>query len=313
MNVNSIKIEKFVSDFFERINDSSDDNRTNQVYNILMSCSCVSESNILDKKEAKLYFSDEQLDSVKTKQNELNYGDNFNRFVRYALFDEFMRKHNIVLVNVKLINYNSFNLLLDRCKDGLLQSNYTSYDLNLLRNNKKYENDISVYAFDNFRKEQPFNFDFLEYDMLSFVVSKVSSGKTYSDLEGLSTKQSSNDEFLEMEDGETLEPFTDYDNTVPDTNSFYYLFLYYAFIIDPGELDIDEIFNETDEHIELLLKKYTFERILRYYKQKYNITDIDKIFDKKCIENLLSNKIIEPNDIYMSVGEASSKLNDIGT
>lgn len=289
----NVKIDKFIFDYFEYINRGNDANRTNQVYDILADCSYNSENNIFDKKMIALYFTDEQLLVIKAKQKELGYKDNFSRFVRYALFDEFMKKHNIVLVNVKLINYNSFNLLLDRCKNELLQGDYTSYDLDLLRNNKKYENDISIYILDNFREEQPFNFDFLEYDMLSFVVSKASEGKTYSELEGLSTRQISNDNFLEMEDGKTLEPFIDYDNVVPDTDSFYYLFLYYAFIIDPGELDIDEIFNESDEHIELLLKKYTFEKILKYYKQKYDITDIDKIFDKKCIESLKSDSIIE--------------------
>ena len=299
----SIKIEKFIVDFIDYVTKNSSISKGNYIYNILINYSRNSENNIFDKKMVKLYFANEQFDEVKLNQKRLGYENNFSRFVRCALFDNFMEEHKVIFI--ELIDYDKFSLLLDRCKYELLQGNYTSYDLDLLRDNKKYENNISVYAFDNFRKEQPFNFDFLEYDMLSFVVSKVSSGKTYSELEGLSTKQSSNDEFLEMEDEEVLEPFTDYDNIVPDTDSFYYLFLYYAFIIDPGELDIDEIFNETDEHIELLLKKYTFEKIIRYYKQKYNITDIDKIFDKKCIESLRSDSVIE--------FDKDSELDDIGT
>ena len=47
--------------------------------------------------------------------------------------------------------------------------------------------------------------------------------------------------------------------------------------------------------------------IIKYYKQKYNIMNIDKIFDEQCIENLKSNNLIEFNEIV-----EPSDINDDG-
>jgi len=288
----SVKVDKFIFDYFEQILNSSDINRTNYIYDILTDCSYNSENNVFDKKMITLYFTDEQLDIIRLKQKELGYEDNFSKFIRYALFNVFMKKHGVILIDTKLIDYDKFTLLLDRCKDELINGEYTSYNTGLLRDNKQYEGKILFDSFNNFIKDAVFKLDFLECDMLGFLTGKFEKGKLYSEVEGLSTEQTMSKAFIKTED-EDLEPFTDYDNIVPDTDSSYYLFLYYAFIIDPGSLDIDEIFDETDEHIELLLKKYTFEKIIKYYEQKYNIIDVDKIFDKKCIKSLKSDNIIE--------------------
>lgn len=314
MVINSAKLEKFIFEHLEYKSKDSNINKTNYIFDVLMNSFHNSESNILDKKEIKLYFTDEQLDSLKVKQKELGYEDNFSRFVRYTMFDDFLKQHNIEVIDKKflgeLINNDKFNLLLDKCKHELLHGEYTSYDLDLLRNNKKYEGKISFRVFNDFTEEEPFNIDFLECDMLIFLQSSFEKGKLYSELEGLSTEQTASNFFTEMEDGETLEPFTDYDNIVPNTDSFYYLLVYYVFTElteDFEDSDIAEIFDETEEHINFLLEKYTFEKIIKYYKQKYNIMNIDKIFDEQCIENLKSNNLIEFNEIV-----EPSDINDDG-
>ena len=300
MTGNNVKIEKFIFDYFEHINDNSDMKKHSHIFDILMNSSYNSKHNILDKEMITLYFTNEQLLTIKAKQKELGYEDNFSRFVRYALFDFFINKQNIVLHNdflIKLIDYDKFKLLICKCKNELINGKYTSYDLDLLRNNKKYEDKISFFNFNNTTKEMDFNIDFLEYDMLAFVQCNFEKGRLYSELIGLSTEQYTSDDFIETKNNDYLESFIDYSNIVPNTDSFYYLFLYYAFVIDPGRFDINEIFDETKEHIDLLLKKYSFNKIIKYYKQKYNIINTYDIFDKKCIETLLSDNVITSDDI----------------
>ena len=311
MTGNNVKIDKFVFDFFEDINNNSGMKKTEQIFDILMSCSYYSENNILDKEMFTLYFTDEQLLLVKAKQKELGYEDNLSRFVRYALLDFFMKKHDIPLVNKffgELICLDKFELLCDKCKDELICGRYTSYDLDLLRNNKKYENKISINIFNEYIKNVPFKCDFLELDMLIFLDANFSKGKLYSEMIDLSTEQHLSNGFIKVDNEEDLEPFTDYDNIVPNTDSFYYLFLYWAFVADPEELDINEIFDETDEHIDLLLKKYSFSKIIKYFKEKYNIINTYNIFDKECIENLLLDNIITSDDIIKT--EDVIKLSD---
>ena len=300
MTGNNVKVEKFIFDYFEYINDSNDMKKHSHIFDILMNSSYNSKHNILDKEMITLYFTDEQLDMIKEKQKELGYKDNLSRFVRYTLFDFFINKQNIVLHNdflIKLINYDKFNLLICKCKNELINGKYTSYDLDLLRNNKKYEDKISFFNFNNTIKEMDFNIDFLEYDMLAFVQYNFEKGRLYSELIGLSTEQYTSDDFIETKNNDYLESFIDYSNIVPNTNSFYYLFLYYAFVIDPGRFDIDEIFDETDEHIDLLLKKYSFNKVTKYFKEKYNVINTYDIFDKECIETLLSDNVITTDDI----------------
>ena len=303
MTGNSVKIEKFVLDFFEQVNNSSDIKKHDHIYNILANCSYSSENNILDKEISTLYFTTEQLSLIKTKQKELGYDDNLSRFVRYALFEFYMEEHGMTLSNKffgELISCDKFKLLMNKCMNGLMEGKYTSYNLDLLRDNKKYEGKISYNYFNNKTEEVKFNLDFIEYDMLIFLGERFEEGKSYSEIVNLSTEQVASESFLEIKDGNNLEPFIDYDNIVPDTDSFYYLFLYSAFIVDPGDLDIDEIFNETEEHIDLLLKKYVFSKITKHFREKYNMISTYDIFDKECVENLLSNNIIILDDIIES-------------
>ena len=300
MTGNNVKIEKFVLDYFECINKDSDKKKYDHIYDILVNCSYYSENNMLDKEMVKFYFTDEQLFTIKAKQKELGYEDNLSRFVRYSLFDFYMKEHNMTLPNKffgELINFDKFELLCDKCKDELINGEYTSYDLDLLRDNKKYEDKISVSEFNKRIIDAPIKCDFLEMDMLIFLNANFGEGKLYSEMIDLSTEQHLSNNFTEIDNKEDLEPFIDYDNIVPNTDSFYYLFLYYAFVIDPEELDIDEIFDKTNEHIDLLLKKYSFSKIVKYFKEKYNIINTYDIFHKECIETLLSNNVIASNDI----------------
>ena len=300
MTGNNVKIDKFVFDFFEDINNNSDMKKTEHIYNILANCSYYSGNNILDKKMFTLYFTDEQLKIIKAKQKELGYEDNLSRFVRYALFDFFMKEHNMTLPNKffgELINFNKFKLLCNKCKDELINGEYTSYDLDLLRDNKKYEDKISISEFNKRIIDAPIKCDFLEMDMLIFLNANFNEGKLYSEMIDLSTEQHLSNNFTEIDNEEDLEPFTDYDNIVPNIDSSYYLFLYWAFIADPEELDINEIFDETDEHIDSLLKKYSFSKIVKHFKEKYNMINTYDIFDEECIKNLLSNDIITSDDI----------------
>lgn len=300
MTGNNVKIEKFVLDYFGQVNNNSNIKKQEHIYNILMNCSYYSENNILDKEMVKFYFTDEQLLLIKAKQKELGYENNLSRFVRYALFDFYMKEHNMTLPNKffgKLIDINKFELLCDKCKDELINGEYTAYDLDLLRDNKKYEDKISISEFNKRITDAPIRCDFLEMDMLIFLNVCFNEEKIYSDLIGLSTEQFLCEEFIKTKEGNDLEPFTDYNNIVPNIDSFYYLFLYYAFVIDPEELDIDEIFDETNEHIDSLLKKYSFSKIVKYFKEKYNIVNTYHIFDEECIRNLLSDNTITSDDI----------------
>ena len=300
MTGNNVKVEKFIFDYFEYINDNSNMKKHSHIFDILMNSSYNSKHNILDKEMITLYFTDEQLVEIKAKQKELGYENNLSRFARYALFNFFINEHNIVLHNdflIKPIDYDKFNLLINKCKDELINGEYTSYNLDLLRNNKKYEDKISFFNFNNTTKKMDFNIDFLEYDMLAFIQCNFEKGKLYSELVGLSTEQYTSDDFIETKNNDYLESFIDYSNIVPNTDSFYYLFLYYAFVIDPGRFDINEIFDETDEHIDLLLKKYSFSKIVKYFKEKYNMTNTYDIFDKKCVETLLSDNVIISDNI----------------
>ena len=297
---NTVKIEQFIFDYFENNYKDSYKNISNFIFAILKDCSFYSENNTFDRKQITLYFTDAQLAILKEKQKNLGYEDNFTRFVRYGLFNEFMQQHNVSIQNEffgKQINCNKFKLLLERCKDELINGQYTSYDLNLLRDNKEYEGKVALYQFNKALENENYSFDFIECDMLAFLANKFFNGAIYSELVDSSTKQEISNAFLELENDEILEPFIDYDNIVPDTNSFYYLYLYYAFILDPDELDIDTIFDETDEHINSLLEKYTFEKILKYNKQKYNIENINMIFNQECIDYLLANEIMIIEDI----------------
>ena len=297
---NNVKIDKFVFDYFEQINKISDMKKTEQIFDILMNCSYYSKNNILDKEMFTLYFTNEQLSLVKAKQKELGYENNLSRFVRYALFDFYMKEYNMTLPNKffgELIDINKFKLLCDKCKDELISGEYTSYDLDLLRDNKKYEDKISISEFNKRLIDTPINCDFLEMDMLIFLNDNFNEGKLYSKMINLSTEQHLSNNFTEIDNEKDLEPFIDYDNIVPNIESFYYLFLYYAFVIDSGELDINEIFDETDEHIDLLLKKYSFSKIVKHFKEKYNMINTYDIFDKECVDTLLSNNVIMPNDI----------------
>ena len=299
MTGNSVKIEKFVLDHCGQVNDSNI-KKQEQIYNILANCSYYSENNILDKEMFTLYFTDKQLSTVKEKQKELGYENNLSRFVRYALFDFYMKEHNMTLPNKffgELIDINKFELLCGKCKDELISGEYTSYDLDLLRDNKKYEDKISISEFNKRIIDTPISCDFLEMDMLIFLNDNFNEGKLYSEMINLSTEQHLSNNFTEIDNEKDLEPFIDYDNIVPNIESFYYLFLYYAFVIDSGELDINEIFDETDEHIDLILKKYSFSKIVKYFKEKYNIINTYDIFHKECIETLLSNNVIASNDI----------------
>lgn len=298
---NTVKIEQYILDYLEKIYAVSATNKNNTIYDILKNCSYYSKNDVLDKRQATLYFSDEQLEILKNKQKELGYEDNFSRFVRYALFDFFMNEHDIKIDNEffgELIAVNEFKQLCEEYKNELIHGKYTSYDLDLLRNNEKYK--ISIYAFNERINEVPFNTDFIEYDMLSFLNDEFEKKKTYSELVGLSTERYTCNVFLETEDGEKLESFIDYDNIVPNIDTFYYLFLYYAFVINPDDFDIDEIFDETDEHIEFLLEKYTFEKILKYNKQQFNIEDINIIFDEECLEYLKLNELINLDETVKS-------------
>lgn len=301
---NNVKIEKFVLDYFKCVNNDSDMNKTDQMYDILMNCFYYSGNNIMDKEMIKFYFTDEQLVAIKTKQKELGYEDNLSRFIRYVLFDFYMKKHEVMITSKGLIgkpiDIDKFISLIDKCEEELVNGKYTSYDLDLLRNNEKYKDDISFYTFENKICEVDFNVDFLEYDMLTFIRDSFLDNKVYFELVGLSTEQYASKDFLEIENGNNLKPFIDYDNIVPNIDSFYYLFLYKAFSINPGDLNIDKIFDETEEHINFLLEKYTFVKIIKYYKQRYDIVDFNKIFDKECIESLLSDNIITIEDIIKS-------------
>lgn len=285
-----IKLQKFILDSIECDNKDSDVNKTDYIYNILISCSYNFEKDISDKKQITLYFTEEQLEKLKLKQEELNY-DNFSLFVRLGLFNHFIINNNIVLA-MKLIDCDKFKLLLNRCKNELINGKYTSYNLDLLRDNEIYKDKISLYSFNKEIKENNLNLDFMEYDMLFFIQDNFIEGKTYSELIGLSTNQSVSESFIEMEDGEQLESFIDYDNIVPDTNNNYYLWLYYIFNVVDEDNDFSELFNETDEHIEFLLNKYTIEKIIKYYKEKYDIIDVKEIFDKQCLKYLKSNNVI---------------------
>ena len=300
MTGNNVKIEKFVLDYFGQVNNNSNIKKQEHIYNILMNCSYYSENNILDKEMVKFYFTDEQLLLIKAKQKELGYENNLSRFVRYALFDFYMKEHNMTLPNKffgERINISKFELLCGKCKDELISGEYTSYDLNLLRDNKKYEDKISISEFNKRIIDTPISCDFLEMDMLIFLNACFNEGRIYSDLVGLSTKQFLGEEFIETKEGNDLEPFIDYDNIVPNTDSFYYLFLYYAFVRDPEELDIDEIFNKTNENTDLLLKKYSFSKIIKHFKEKYNIINTYNIFDKECVKSLLLSNVIITDDI----------------
>ena len=300
MTGNSVKIEKFVFGYFEQANNNSNIKKQEQIFDILMNCSYYSGNNILDKEMFTLYFTDEQLLLVKAKQKELGYEDNLSRFVRYALFDFYMKEHNMTLPNKffgKLINFDKFELLCNKCKDKLINGEYTSYNLDLLRDNKKYEDKISISEFNKRIVDAPIKCDFLEMDMLIFLNANFGEGKLYSEMIDLSTEQHLSNNFTEIDNEEDLKPFTDYDNIVPNMDSFYYLFLYWAFVTDPEELDINEIFDETDEHIDLLLKKYSFSKIVKHFKEKYNMINTYDIFDKECIENLLSDNIITSDNI----------------
>jgi len=295
----NVKIEKFVLDYFKQVNYGSDIKKNEHIYDILMACSYTSDNNILDKEMLTLYFKDKQLSLIKEKQKKLGYEGNFNRFVRYALFDFFMVKHNMTLSNKffdKLIDYDKFNLLLEKCKNELINGEYTSYDIDLLRNNKKYEEFFNEDELNDVKEEIDFNLDYLEHDMLTFLACEFIQENKYSELIGLAT------------DGEDLE------NIVPDVNTFYYLFLYYAFMLDHEDLDIDEIFDETDEHIDSLLEKYTFEKIIKHNKNK-GVVDINEIFDEECLLYLKSNELID-FDEYLKldeepdIGEASNDESD---
>ena len=308
MTGNNVKIDKFVFDYFEQSSKVSDMKKTEQIFNILMNCSYYSGNNILDKEMFTLYFNNEQLLSVKAKQKELGYENNLSRFVRYALFESYMKEHNMTLPNQffgELINFDKFELLYDKCEDEMSRDKYTSYDPDLLKNNEKYEGKISLDEFDEGIENYPFNIDFIEYDMFVFIHANFANDIPYSELIGLSTKQEASDHCLNMESGEVLEPFTDYDNIVPDKDSFYYLFIY-CFTKKMNEdadkdteysVDIDVLFDETEEHIDLLLKKYSFSKIIRHFKEKYNMINTYDIFDKECIKTLLSDNVITSNDI----------------
>jgi hypothetical protein len=305
---NNVKIDKFAFDYFKSINKISGMKKTEQIFDILANCSYYSRNNILDKEIFTLYFTDEQLLVIEAKQKELGYENNLSRFVRYALFDFYMKEHNIALPNQffgKLISLGKFKLLCDKCEDEMSRDKYTSYDPDLLKNNEKYEGKISLDEFDEGIEDYPFNIDFIEYDMYVFIVTNFMHDIPYSKLVGLSTEQEASDHCTTMKSGEELKPFTDYDNIVPDTDSLYYLFIY-CFIEkmqeDIGEdeedyIDIDTLFNETEEHIDLLLKKYSFNKIVKHFKEKYNIINTYDIFDKECIETLLSDNVITSDDI----------------
>lgn len=312
MSGNNVKIEKFVLNFVKEIN-SNNIKIHECIYDILKSCSYYSENDILNKEMIKLYFTDEQLNVIKEKQKKLGYGDNFSRFVRYALFEYYTQKNNIKIEDKffgELINLDKFKQLSKKCKNELINGEYTSYDIDLLRNNEKYEGKISINKLNILLKDEPYNLDFLECDILSFLVKNFEKGKIYSDLMGLSTNQTLSKTFITKENEENLEPFTDYENIVPDTNTVYYLYIYYAFVVDSNEkLDLETVFDETDEHITFLLEKYTFEKILKYNKDKYNITDINMIFDEKCLEYLKSNKLINFDEVIESDEKVESDEN----
>ena len=300
MTGNNVKIERFILDYFKYINDNSDMKKHSHIFDILTNCSYYSENNILDKEMVKFYFTNEQLLVIKAKQKELGYEDNLSRFVRYALFESYMKEHNMTLPNQffgKLIDINKFELLCNKCKDELISGEYTSYDLNLLRDNKKYKDKISISEFNKRIIDAPISCDFLEMDMLIFLNANFGEGKLYSEMINLSTEQHISNNFTEVDNEEDFEPFTDYDNIVPNIDSFYYLFLYYAFVIDPEELDINEVFDETNEHIDSLLKKYSFSKIIKHFKEKYNIINTYDIFNEECIKNLLLDNIITSDDI----------------
>ena len=322
-------------DYFKFVSNTDIDKR-DYLYNVLKNYSCHSKSYILDKEMIKLYFTDEQLDVLKTEQKELGYEDNFSRFVRYALFNYFIIKNDVVLINKpfgKLINTKKFDQLSEKYENELLNCEYTSYDLDLLRNNEKYESKISFDEFDKYKNDVSFNFDFLEYDMLSFLEEKFKNGCKYSKLVGLSTEQNVSEAFTIVDGIEKLKPFVDYNNIVPDTDSFYYLYIYCVFNLNFRDLnedsddylDIDEIFDETNEHIYSLLEKYTFERVLKHYREAYNIIDVNIIFDEGCLESLKTNEtidfdiiiesnetvgfneILEPNPIVDSIGNIETE------
>lgn len=297
----TVKIEQFTFDYLEKVHKDNNLGISPFIYSILKDCSYFSENDALDKKQVTLYFTDEQLNILKTKQEELGYENNFSRFVRYALFEHFMKEHDVMVKMYKQINTNSFEQLLEKCKNKLISGKYTSYDTDLLRNNEKYEDKISEYSFNKFINDISFSFDFLEYDMLSFLEKYFENSCAYSKLVGLSTNQIANNMFLELENGETLEPFTEYENIVPNVDSFYYLYIYYAFVIDSNEnLDLETIFNETDKHITSLLEKYTFEQVLKYSKERYNIEDVNTIFDEKCLERFKLNELINFDEVIES-------------
>lgn len=304
----TVKIEQYIFDCIKKEHEANNINITDSIYDILKDCSYYSENDVLVKKQITLYFTDEQLDILRMKQEELGYENNFTKFVRYALFEYFMSLNNVVIPNKffgEPIDIDKLEQLLEKCKNVLINGEYTAYDLDLLRNNEKYKGKISFIEFDKFTRDCLFSFDFLEYDMLSFLEEKFKDDCKYSKLVGLSTNQNISEAFITEENEETLEPFVDYDNIVPDTDSFYYLYLYYIFVLNFEDLDeesdeyldIDDIFDETDDHITSLLERYTFEKILRYNKDRHNIEDLNIIFDEECLERLKSNELINFDDV----------------
>jgi len=296
---NNVKIENFIFDFLKQNSNSNDIKIHKYIYDILINCSYYSKNDILDRKMFTLYFTDEQLENLKIKQKKLGYEDNFSRFVRYAFFDFYMKEHNVFVPNKffgERIDFDKFKELMEKCKNELMNGEFTSYDLDLLRDNEEYKDLISLYNFGITTEKIDFCLDFLEYDMLIFLQGNFEEGEIYSDLIGMSTAQHACCDFVMTENGEELDCFFDYDNIVPDTNSFYYLYLYYAFVLDSGGLDIDKIFDETEEHVDKLLEKYTFKKIIKYQSLKYNIKNINMIFDQDCLDNLKLNELIDLNE-----------------
>ena len=89
-----------------------------------------------------------------------------------------------------------------------------------------------------------------------------------------------------------MKPFVEYKNIVPNTDTTYYLWLYYVFTEHPMFIKYEPQFSSTKEDIYKLLGKYTLNNIIVYHKNNFHNTDVTKIFTEECLKVLKENNIM---------------------
>jgi len=292
----SIKIDGFIIDFLNSII-TQKESKTNFIFNVLNLSRLKNDNRIERKKLLNLYFDEKQLEDIEKKMEALGY-DNTNKFVRRILLDYFLSNYKPpkkLESKVKLIDIKKFGRLVEKCKDKLMSGKYTSYDISKLRDNEDFKDKINIKMIlgdsELMYEKHKIRLDFIEYDMLSFINEqfRIKKAEVYDDLISQSTNHYSSSSFSKDE------PFVDYENYVPDINTIYYLYMYYAFtetnVFDHRSM-INIKFSTNNEHAGRLLEKYTFENIINHFDDK-NVIDIKNIFAEDLIDKLKENEFID--------------------